>query len=150
GVRAKFQRRRRLVPRALGEGRLLSDQGLHAMDTAGGCSGTRSAALLHFDAPSEGACARSAAMRYHYTLLVVLPCCLFTAARGEEPDKEPAGSSAKSSGISEDPNDWPMYNRDVIGTRYNSAEKVLGRDNVGKLIERWRFPAEGSRHSVGI
>ena len=77
-------------------------------------------------------------MRYQYTFLV-LPLCLFTTVRGKEPGKEPVGSSVKSSGISEDPSDWPMYNRDVIGTRHNPAEKVLGRGNVGKLIENGVF-----------
>ncbi len=49
-----------------------------------------------------------------------------------------------------DPADWPMYNRDVVGWRFNSAEKSLGVANVGKLVEKWRFPAEGSNQIVGV
>lgn len=49
-----------------------------------------------------------------------------------------------------DPADWPMYNRDVAGWRFNSAEKSLGAANVGKLVEKWRFPAEGSNQLVGV
>jgi glucose dehydrogenase len=48
-----------------------------------------------------------------------------------------------------DPNDWPMYNRDVAGTRFNPAERSIGRENVGQLVEKWRFPAAGSSTFVG-
>ena len=33
----------------------------------------------------------------------------------------------------DDPKDWPMYNRDVIGTRYNRGETAIGKSNVGRL-----------------
>jgi polyvinyl alcohol dehydrogenase (cytochrome) len=49
-----------------------------------------------------------------------------------------------------DPADWPMYNHNVQGTRHNAAEKTLDRDNVGRLIERWRFPPAGSDEMVGV
>jgi polyvinyl alcohol dehydrogenase (cytochrome) len=52
--------------------------------------------------------------------------------------------------VSSDANDWPMYNRDVIGTRHNPAEKALSRATVGKLTEKWRFPAAGSKEKVGV
>jgi polyvinyl alcohol dehydrogenase (cytochrome) len=52
--------------------------------------------------------------------------------------------------VSGDPNDWPMYNRDVSGTRHNSAEKWLGPGNVARLVEKWRFPAAGSKERVGV
>jgi hypothetical protein len=39
------------------------------------------------------------------------------AGLGPAPQPPPA--------VSDDPNDWPMYNRDVIGTRHNPAEKPL-------------------------
>ena len=29
------------------------------------------------------------------------------------------------------PGDWPMYNLDVLGWRYNAAEKSLSPDNAG-------------------
>ena len=48
------------------------------------------------------------------------------------------------------PADWPIYNRDVLGTRHNPAEKALGQDNVGKLVEKWRFPPPACRRSVGV
>jgi glucose dehydrogenase len=38
-----------------------------------------------------------------------------------------------------DGHDWPSYNADVLGTRHNAAEKSLGKANVGKLVEKWRF-----------
>lgn len=52
--------------------------------------------------------------------------------------------------VSADPKDWPMYNRDVIGTRHNPGEKALGRDNVGKLVEKWRFPRADSKEKIGV
>ncbi|MBA4062593.1 MAG: hypothetical protein C0501_02580 [Isosphaera sp.] len=49
-----------------------------------------------------------------------------------------------------DPNDWPMYNRDAAGTRHNPAEKALGPATVGRLVEKWRFPARGSGERIGV
>jgi len=49
-----------------------------------------------------------------------------------------------------DPNDWPMYNRDVIGTRHNRAEKAIDRSNAGRLEEKWRFPAKNSNLEIGV
>jgi len=40
------------------------------------------------------------------------------------------------------PDDWPMYNRDVRGWRFNAAETALDSDTVGDLEVKWRFPAE--------
>ncbi len=46
--------------------------------------------------------------------------------------------------------DWPMYNQDVGGWRFNSAEKTLSPANVGKLVEKWRFPAADSKETIGV
>jgi outer membrane protein assembly factor BamB len=43
-----------------------------------------------------------------------------------------------------------MYNHDPAGWRFNPAEKALGPANVGKLVEKWRFPAEGSKETIGV
>jgi polyvinyl alcohol dehydrogenase (cytochrome) len=48
-----------------------------------------------------------------------------------------------------DAKDWPMYNYDVFGSRYNRGEKAIGRDNAGRLEEKWRFPATGSGQEIG-
>ena len=42
-----------------------------------------------------------------------------------------------------------MYNHDVLGSRYNQGEKAIGRDNAGRLEEKWRFPAKGSGQEIG-
>jgi polyvinyl alcohol dehydrogenase (cytochrome) len=42
--------------------------------------------------------------------------------------------------VSSDPNDWPMYNHDVAGTRFNPAEHQVGPENVGGLKVQWTFP----------
>jgi hypothetical protein len=52
---------------------------------------------------------------------------------------QPAAARAQA-----DAKDWPMYNSDVLGSRYNRGEKAIGRDNAGRLEEEWRFPAAGS------
>jgi polyvinyl alcohol dehydrogenase (cytochrome) len=46
--------------------------------------------------------------------------------------------------------DWPMYNRDVIGTRHNPGEKAIDKSNAGRLEEKWRFPAKGSSQEIGV
>src|SRR6476661_1583107 len=49
-----------------------------------------------------------------------------------------------------DPADWPMYNHDLAGWRFNPAEKTLSPANVGKLVEKWRFPAASSKETIGV
>src|SRR5262249_53277283 len=49
-----------------------------------------------------------------------------------------------------DPADWPMYNHDLAGWRFNPAEKTLSPANVGKLVEKWRFPAAESKDTIGV
>ena len=49
-----------------------------------------------------------------------------------------------------DAKDWPMYNRDVMGSRYNPAEIAINQSNAGKLVEKWRFPAKGSDLEIGV
>jgi len=57
---------------------------------------------------------------------------------------QPAAARAQA-----DAKDWPMYNYDVLGSRYNRGEKTIGRDNAGRLEEKWRFPAKGSGQEIG-
>lgn len=49
-----------------------------------------------------------------------------------------------------DARDWPMYNRDVTGSRHSPAETAIGPANAGQLVEKWRFPAEGSTDAIGV
>src|SRR5262245_39599769 len=46
--------------------------------------------------------------------------------------------------VAGDPNDWPMYNHDAAGTRYNFAEHVLSPTTVGDLGVLWRFETPGA------
>ena len=48
------------------------------------------------------------------------------------------------------PADWPMYNHDVAGWRFNPVERALGPKNVGTLVEKWRFPAAGAEETIGV
>ena len=50
--------------------------------------------------------------------------------------------------ITQDLNDWPMYNRDVLGTRFNPAEKTLTRDSVKRLTIKWFFPTKGDVYAT--
>ena len=61
-----------------------------------------------------------------------------------------APQSLESTAVSEDPSDWPMYNRDVIGTRFNTGEKALGKDNVGQLVQKWRFPPADAKQTISV
>src|SRR5215831_16553456 len=72
--------------------------------------------------------------RVDVTLAVALLVWLnvsMLAARGQPPSSDRA--------------DWPMYNHDPAGWRFNPAEKTVGPANVGKLVEKWRFPAASSK-----
>jgi glucose dehydrogenase len=64
----------------------------------------------------------------------------------------PGASGAEPPGVrvSADPNDWPMYNRDVMGTRHNPAERALGNENASQLVEKWRFPPADSSVKIGV
>jgi outer membrane protein assembly factor BamB len=46
--------------------------------------------------------------------------------------------------------DWPTYNHDPAGWRYNPAEQTLGPANVGQMVEKWRFPAADSGETIGV
>jgi polyvinyl alcohol dehydrogenase (cytochrome) len=43
-----------------------------------------------------------------------------------------------------------MYNRDVVGTRYNPAETAISPSNAGGLEEKWRFPPRDSDQQIGV
>ncbi|MEX2120746.1 MAG: PQQ-binding-like beta-propeller repeat protein [Pirellulales bacterium] len=46
--------------------------------------------------------------------------------------------------------DWPMYNRDVIGSRHNPDETAIDKSNAGRLEEKWRFPPQDSNLEIGV
>jgi polyvinyl alcohol dehydrogenase (cytochrome) len=50
--------------------------------------------------------------------------------------------------IPPDPNDWPMYNHDVLGTRFNPAEATLTRESVKHLQIEWVFPTKGDVYAT--
>ena len=61
----------------------------------------------------------------------------FFSSLAQNPGSNPAQT------ITQDPNDWPMYNRDAVGTRCNPAENKLTRDSVRGLKVKWVFPTAG-------
>lgn len=46
--------------------------------------------------------------------------------------------------------DWPSYNHDPAGWRFNPAETAIGPGNAATIVEKWRFPAEGSGETIGV
>jgi outer membrane protein assembly factor BamB len=69
-------------------------------------------------------------------LIAILRCGLQAAA-----DSPPVGFESA---------DWPMYNHDPAGWRFNPVEQTLGTENVGTLVEKWRFPAADSQEQIGV
>src|SRR6059036_3498715 len=91
--------------------------------------------------PIRQAIGNPVCLSLHRIALFALYTLLLIACRPEaSAQTAPAGSPA----------DWPSYNHDPSGWRFNPAEKTLGPGNVGKLIEKWRFPADGSTQTVGV
>jgi polyvinyl alcohol dehydrogenase (cytochrome) len=48
-----------------------------------------------------------------------------------------------------DPKDWSTYNGTAAGWRFNAGETSLDKATVGKLEEKWRFPAKDSELRIG-
>lgn len=83
----------------------------------------------------------------HSAALLVACCCAIIA--GDVRIADAIDEKARPAPAS-DPADWPTYNHDFAGWRFNPAEKTLGPGNVGQLIEKWRFPAADSKETVGV
>lgn len=62
----------------------------------------------------------------------------------------PVTAAARTAPSRETAADWPMYNHDPSGWRFNPVETQLGPKNVGTLVEKWRFPADGSGETIGV
>ena len=69
-------------------------------------------------------------------LTAVVSCIDFFAETGEARSRPSAAVS--------DASDWPMYNHDPRGTRWNRAEHRLGRGSVPELRRQWRFQTDGA------
>lgn len=49
-----------------------------------------------------------------------------------------------------DPNHWPMYNYNALGTRYNTVERKLSSKTVQQLKVKWTFITEGNVNATPI
>src|SRR5262249_25077754 len=92
---------------------------------------------------------RATAVR-HASWMSVLLISTWAAGFGLEPRMPGDAPPPRTARLADDPKDWPMYNRDVIGTRHNPAEKAPSPANVNQMVERWRFPPEDSRQEIGV
>lgn len=61
-----------------------------------------------------------------------------------------ASTSGHGGNAAPDPHDWPTYNYDARGWRFNAAEQRLGRESVTGLVEKWRFPTRDSKEQIGV
>jgi glucose dehydrogenase len=52
--------------------------------------------------------------------------------------------------VSHDPNDWPMYNHDVHGTRFNKGERRLSVESVPKLQQKWVYSTAGDVYATPV
>jgi polyvinyl alcohol dehydrogenase (cytochrome) len=52
--------------------------------------------------------------------------------------------------VSNDPNDWPMYNHDSLGTRFNSAESALSTKTAHELEYQWMYPTVGDVYATPV
>ena len=77
-------------------------------------------------------------MKSRNAAVVMLTLAVFV--QGERAWSQEAASEA----------DWPTYNHDPAGWRFNPAETTLSPKNVGGLVETWRFPAAGSKEAIGV
>ena len=50
--------------------------------------------------------------------------------------------------VKQEPSNWPMYNHDVLGTRFNPAETTLTRESVKGLKIKWVFPTAGDVYAT--
>jgi polyvinyl alcohol dehydrogenase (cytochrome) len=92
--------------------------------------------LLDRIVSAVGAGAAGKRNKFRSTLMVALALAFNASAIAAEPKY--------------DPQDWPMYNYDVVGSRSNRGEKSLGKANVPGLQEKWRFPAKGETDEIGV
>ncbi len=80
------------------------------------------------------------------TLAILTLTALFQGGRAWSQEPAPKADVAQSISAA----DWPTYNHDSAGWRFNSVETTLGPNNVGTLVEKWRFPAKSSNESIGV
>src|SRR5947209_11637498 len=73
-----------------------------------------------------------------------------TSARSDKARPRPDAARKAWEKAQADAKDWPMYNYDVLGTRYNRGETAIGKGNAGRLQEKWRFPARDSDVEIGV
>ncbi len=52
--------------------------------------------------------------------------------------------------VSNDPNDWPMYNHDSLGTRFNSGEAALSTKTAHDLEYKWMYRTAGDVYATPV
>ena len=79
-------------------------------------------------------------MRQTLSLIVLFGIAALALA---QVSSEESNRGQEREGISHDPNDWPMYNHDLRGTRFNQGEHELSPSSVPQLQQKWMYPTAG-------
>lgn len=61
-----------------------------------------------------------------------------------------AVSTATAAEQAPDAKDWPMYNYDIVGSRFNRGETAINPSNAAALREKWRFPPPEAGFEIGV
>ncbi len=80
--------------------------------------------------------------RTHRVFFAALVLLVASRVAGQQP--------LQKGGVTATAADWPMYNHDPAGWRFNAAERTLSPANVSNLVEKWRFPAADSQEAIGV
>ncbi len=81
--------------------------------------------------------------------IMMVTATIALAASGCQDDDESEGDPQQQS-LSGDPDDWPLYNHDLSGSRFNPAESVLRPEGLGSLGIEWQYPAAGPVNATPV
>jgi polyvinyl alcohol dehydrogenase (cytochrome) len=89
---------------------------------------------------------RISASRRVGSTIGLMACALFAASACHEDDDDDTGRFS----LSTDAEDWPLYNRDLSGSRANPAEDVLVPSAVPGLGIEWQYVAAGPVNATPV
>jgi len=89
-------------------------------------------------------------MRFPTSIIIPSLLGLTFCGVGHSAERQTLPGSAGPPSLSISSADWPTYNHDVAGWRFNPNEKTISAANASRLVEKWRFPATGSKETMGV
>lgn len=82
-----------------------------------------------------------------YILALIALCGIGVLAFAQVPSQSGL-SRHRPNKISHDPNDWPMYNHDARGTRFNTGERELSTSSVQRIQQQWMYLTAGDVYAT--